>query len=435
MAPRRVKSPSRVLGLIHFLYVTLGMVLYQDALTSPARILRGAPKLKAGDTEITSTISQVILLSGLFVFLWGYRRELIRALRPLLPLLVLLALCFVSVAWSEFPSVTIRRSVTQAICVFFGVFCYFRYGLAKTVEMLAHTTAVLAVLSIVAYFALPDVGRETAEGYSNALRGVYSQKNATGMAMLIASNYWLSAFFGGRKLSFFAICGALATFACLVMSSSATSLGLFCVTGFVHLFNFARRSWRLRVVVTYAVVMIVFVITVALIAAPAELFGLAGRDLSFTGRVPLWIESIDAWLAKPIFGYGFAAFWVDDSVLVQRIWRDITWPAPNAHDGYIDVLLQFGVVGLAVYLWVWATAIFRAVRARRRRNFPEIYWIVGFILTSLFINLDEGGQPSADEFALLLPIVLLALANAPRKIHAAVRRKTVDFDLVEASNQ
>ncbi len=415
IAADRTEFPPRLRGLVYFFYATLGMVLYQDGLTSALRLLRGAPPLEPGQSEISNTIGQLILLCGLVIFLWGYRNMLRRAVRPLLPIIALIALCFVSALWSDFPTVTIRKSGTLTICILFGVYCYFQFGLIKTIEMIANTTAVLAVLSLAAYFLLPSVGRETALNYHNAIRGVYSQKNTIGMAMLIAANYWLFAFFSGRRLSLRAGIGAIATLTCLVLSSSATSLLSFCVILCLHFLDYARRSWRLRFVTIYVVAVVFFVLGVAVLVAPAELLGLFGRDLTLTGRVPLWLASIQAWLAKPILGYGFGAFWDHNSTLVQSIWRDLAWEAPNAHDGYLDVLLQLGVVGFGVCLWVWGRIILGALRAAKRRM-PGISWLMGFILISIIVNLDEGGQPEAGEFALFLPVILLALANVSRQL-------------------
>ena len=429
------EASSRLFGFVNLLYAILGMVLYQDALTSAARTLRGAPTLEPGQSEISNTISQAILLCGLIIFLWTHRRALARATRPLLPVLLLIALCLLSFAWSEFPAVTIRRSGSLAICMFFGVYCYYQFGFTKTIEMMANTTAVLAVLSLATYFLLPSIGRETAITYQNAIRGVYSQKNTIGLAMLIASNYWLYAFFAGRKLGFMSLVGMLATLACLVLSFSATSLLIFFVLFGLHLSNYARRSWRLRLVLIFGITVVLLVLAVIVIAAPSEVLGLFGRDLSFTGRVPLWQESIKAWLARPILGYGYAAFWNQDSVLVQGIWKDIDWNAPDAHNGYIDVLLQLGAVGFALCLWMWGKVIGGTFRARKR-GFSDTSWLVGFILISVLMNLDEGSQPSADEYALFLPLILLALGRVPRMPFRAASKHTFDeADLVPAASE
>jgi len=433
MAPRREKAPSRFLRLVKYVYAILGMVLYQDALTSPMRVLRGAPRLQSGETEITNTIGQLVVLSGLVFFLWKYRRDLVKSLHFLFPVLAVLALCFLSTIWSGFPPSTLRRSVTLSICFFFGIFCYYQFGLAKTIELMAKTTAVLAVLSLAAYYFMPSLGRETAQNYENAMRGVYSQKNSIGAAMLFASNYFLFAFFARRKIGFLGSIGGLAVLACLALSASATALIIFASLIVLHFRNFIRRWWRLRLLLTYGIATVALVLAVGLIAAPAELLGLMGRDLSFTGRVPLWQMVIHYISLKPIFGYGYAAFWNQSSVLAQTIWRDIGWQAPDAHSGYLDVLLQLGAVGFIFCLWTWGRIISRTRRVAKRGGFPELYWLIGLIIITVIVHLDEGPQPAADEFTLIIPVVMLTLERLLRRPMRAPRRKAATAaDLVAA---
>ena len=435
MARKREKAPSRFMRILHYAYTFLGLVLYQDALTSPARFLRGAPKLQSGETEISNTLGQLIILGGVAVFLWKYRHDLAKSLHLLFPIFAVLALCFLSTIWSVYPAMTIRRAVTLSACVFFGIYCYYEFGLAKTVELMAKTTAVLAVLSLLAYYFMPSIGRETAQNYENALKGMYSQKNSIGAAMLLASNYYLFAFFAKRKIGFLGAIGGLAVLVCLALSASATALIIFASLFVVHFRNFIRRFWRLRLVLTYGVSMVVLVLASALIAAPAELFGLVGRDLSFTGRVPLWQNVIHAIMAKPILGYGFAAFWNHDSALVQTIWKYTGWEAPDAHSGYLDALLQLGIVGLAACLWVWSRIVSLALKVSKRGGFPEIYWLVGFTIINVIVNIDEGPQPAADEFTLLLPIIILTLERWRRRPRPFKRRVPVGAGLVAAASK
>jgi O-antigen ligase len=433
MAQAAGKASARDAGLLQYLFAAFGMVLYQDALTTPMRWLRGLPALKPGETEVTNTIGQLLVLVGVFVFLWKYRRSVIASLRVLLPVLILLALCFASAAWSTHPMNSVRRSVTLSICVSFGICCYFQLGLAKTIELLAKTTAVLAVLSLMAYYFVPALGRETALNYENALRGVYSQKNSIGAAMLLASNYFVFAAFGGARFGIFSAMAAAATLACLVLSLSATSLIIFASIVLLNFWHYTERSWRLRVILGYLVAAMTLVVAIALIAAPAEVFALFNRDLTFTGRVPLWQMTLKAVAAKPILGYGFAGFWNTDSVLVQRIWRTIGWNAPDAHNGYIDVLLQLGVIGLALCIWIWGKIISLTGRVAKNRSFKELYWLIGFIIINVVLNLDEGSQPAATQFTLLIPVIILTLVSLQRTGQRV--RRNVSDDLVAAPPQ
>ena len=109
-----------------------------------------------------------------------------------------------------------------------------------------------------------------------------------------------------------------------------------------------RRNWRLFVIFVYGSVSVVLFIAAALIVDSTDVFALIGRDMSFTGRLPLWEMSLQAARVHPLLGYGYNGFWTDDSRAVQYIWAMITWKAPSAHNGYLDIVLQIGLIGLVV---------------------------------------------------------------------------------------
>lgn len=74
--------------------------------------------------------------------------------------------------------------------------------------------------------------------------------------------------------------------------------------------------------------------------------GLLGKDLTLTGRIPLW-QALWPWLAnRPLAGYGFDAFWqpvVNPGV--PELWAWVGWEQHHAHNGYIQLLLDVGLVG------------------------------------------------------------------------------------------
>lgn len=113
--------------------------------------------------------------------------------------------------------------------------------------------------------------------------------------------------------------------------------------------------------------------------------------------------------AHPWLGYGYAAFWNDDTRWVQYIWQTVDWRAPTAHNGYIEVVLEIGLVGLALYAWIWGRIIILAVASSRRARLPVASWVLLFLVVMALLNLDEGTLPYPDQFALLMPGVLCSL--------------------------
>jgi len=85
-------------------------------------------------------------------------------------------------------------------------------------------------------------------------------------------------------------------------------------------------------------------------------------------------------------------------------------------------MLQIGIVGLLLYVWVWGGIIKNSLVAWWRKSLPEARWILLFMLVNLLLNMDEGPLPYPDQFTVLMPgsILLLRSWQRERKFAAAV---------------
>jgi len=396
-------------------YAIFAIMIYEGAFTSSLRYLRGGGHLLPGETEITSTIFQAIILSVLCCMWWVRRRHLLQVMRDIFPYLLILLICTASAFWSDYEFPTLRRSVTLASCVFFGAYCYLAFGLRGTLELVGRATVILALMSLFVFVALPVVGHETAEGYESAMRGVFSQKNSLGEAMLLAVSCYIYLLIENPKSILRPMACLALLFLCIVLSSSATSLVIGVIVMAAGAILWSSQNWRRRVVVLY-VISVAFCLTAVFGAMDsAQLLGILNRDPSFTGRLPLWDATFQAALQRPWLGYGYSGFWNEDSLIVQDIWATIDWQAPSAHNGYIDIMLQIGVIGLLLYAWVWGSIIFLSLRAWWEGSLPEAKWILLFMLINTLLNLDEGPLPYPDQFTVLMPGTILLLASWRRQ--------------------
>jgi O-antigen ligase len=70
-----------------------------------------------------------------------------------------------------------------------------------------------------------------------------------------------------------------------------------------------------------------------------------GRDGTLTGRTELW-PIVIALTDHPVLGTGFESFWLGERL--QKIW-DVYWWHPNeAHNGYLEIYVTLGWVGLGL---------------------------------------------------------------------------------------
>ena len=90
-----------------------------------------------------------------------------------------------------------------------------------------------------------------------------------------------------------------------------------------------------------------------------------GRDPSSTytlsGRIGLWKECLKQAMVAPIMGHGYGSFVGAEGML--RISEKLGWAAPNPHNGYIEVLLDLGFIGVSAYLLILLLSLKNSYRA------------------------------------------------------------------------
>jgi O-antigen ligase len=96
-----------------------------------------------------------------------------------------------------------------------------------------------------------------------------------------------------------------------------------------------------------------------LISSAENILVWGGRDWTLTGRTLIWQETWELLQRRPLLGYGYGAFWAEDSEVASRVQEGVGWETPSAHNGYLDLLLELGVIGLAFFGLSTCTTILR----------------------------------------------------------------------------
>ncbi|WP_425303938.1 O-antigen ligase family protein [Wenxinia saemankumensis] len=248
----------------------------------------------------------------------------------------------------------------------------------------------LMVLSLAFAIALPGWAYMPDEPI---LRGVFNHKNVLGWnAALAAICSATLALDRASGLVLPALLVLAASVACLLLSASATGLVTAGTAIPIALFfaALARQRGAGRVVLILAGLQIAALVLVAGDAALGVLLDGTDKDVSLTGRVPLW-ELVDQSIGRrPLLGYGYQAFWTEGNGEAWAIWARVNWMAPHAHSGYRDTLLSFGAVGALLC----AAVILQAIRAGailHRRHPEELWsWLNVWICVFLVMNLTES---------------------------------------------
>ena len=96
-----------------------------------------------------------------------------------------------------------------------------------------------------------------------------------------------------------------------------------------------------------------------------------GRDPSLSGRTEIWEAMIEKIMERPFTGYGYNGFWLARAGESLDIWYRAKDLPPHGHNGYLNLSLDLGLVGLGLFLATYFKAIARSFRWLRETPGPE----------------------------------------------------------------
>jgi exopolysaccharide production protein ExoQ len=125
-----------------------------------------------------------------------------------------------------------------------------------------------------------------------------------------------------------------------------------------------------------------------------------GRDMTFTGRTEVWNELLKVG-TDPLLGTGYMSFW-DDSFYQSKL---PNWVAFSAHNGYLEIYLAGGYIGIGALVLMLLGVIGRINRALADgSDYSAVRFAI--LVMALLANFAESN------FACMTPLGMLFLIAA-----------------------
>lgn len=354
------------------------------------------------------------------VSLWALNRHgilplFMEKLRTLWIVLPFVIFSLVSVAWSAHAGVTVSRWFTFIFIFIVGGYLGVRNDVKKLLEYLTVFCGLMLVASVAFVYLLPDQGVMHYYSIQGAWKGIYWHKNHMGFIAGFAAVLFLvnliQAWTANKKQALAWAGLYIFSLAVLYMTDSVGAyLSVIVLHGIVLLvvllLKFGHRLRARHYVIFGAVVAVG---ALAIFFNLDFVFSLFNRSTSLTGRIPMWGHLFDVYLSQhPLEGYGFNAFW---KVLEHRVTIQMLSKYPDqiiiADNGFVDILMNVGIVGLFFFLLFYFVAWWRAVKYSITTvdiagTFPVIfmaYTLIANVSWSLFFE--------SESFFMLAMIALL----------------------------
>jgi|GEM_PF-158660 len=351
---------------------------------------------------------------------------------------LLVGLAIVSVVWSVTPIITMRRSLALLGTTLLGIYLAARYTRRELLRILAWMLGLIAVLSAGFALLLPSYGIHF-KNY-NSFRGIFENKNTLACYMAFAALIWLLHSFSCRRERILGFVFCAISITLLFLAKSVTGLTVFFVCLIMLLICLVAQWSSLR---TKLPLYILLVSVAILMFWSANHFDLVltvlGRDATLTGRTVLWQWVWYMIQQHPWLGYGYNAFWLGLQGPSSIIWQHFSWKPANAHNGYLDLWLELGLVGMVFFALSLFANLYKAIWLIWKRNGPDkmmpllfffflmvynipessildrnsIFWIL-YVAFSLQLRVDEKGETFSKD--LKKKVVILTNIIAPYRL-------------------
>ena len=344
----------------------------------------------------------IFLVLAALAVLVARRSRVGSLLRKNVLVMLFFSFCVVSIVWSDFPFVALKR-IIKAIGDLAMVLIILTESdpMAALKRLVTRLGFLLFPLSILFTKYYPAIGRRLTMSWTMETTGVTTQKNELGLDCMMYGVFFLWMIVSvyrerqdsrrsrrvranGRLLAYGTIIAMIIWL--LSQCNSTTSITGLISAGAVTWF--ASRPSRKPAVVHLLVLAVLGTAVTALFFDPGGgMLGALGKDATLTGRTEIW-GLVLGLHTNPLVGTGFESFWLGPRLLKMRTALP-HFPVNEAHNGYLEVYLNLGWVGICFLALLLVTG-YKKIISGIRRNPVNASLFLGFVLCTLFNSFTEA---------------------------------------------
>ncbi len=340
----------------------------------------------------------VILLVIAIVVLIGRSRQVGQLLRANGPVTFFFCYCALTLMWSDYPGVAFKRWIKLVgdLAVTLIVLTE-REPRVAFERLLARLSYLLIPISILLMKYYPQLGMGWNAWTGAAVyTGVTTNKNSLGAVCLLLGlgTLWRLVIVykdredpsRSRRMVPLLVILAMVLWLFRLMDAK-TALMSFLIAGFLLLAAnhraVIRRPGTAHLLTLFFLTLIVAVVFFGI---DPDALKAIGRNSTLTERTDLW-ASVLSLVRNPVFGTGFESFWLGPRL--TELWRVYPWRPNEAHDGYLEIFLNLGWVGVSLLAIVLITG-YRRVFDAWKRHLPLGDIRLAYFFVGLVFNFTEA---------------------------------------------
>jgi exopolysaccharide production protein ExoQ len=301
------------------------------------------------------------------------------------PLLAFLVLITVSIVWSAYPSATAVGLVATYLTILSAVAFAVSYSWKELLHSLGVALRVLIAGSLVFelfvslvlrrpllpfWYEYPDGPLAKSLYWSRDLlldggkiQGLPGNSALLGFLALLALVVFAVQLFSGATRRWPTVAWiAVAALTVYLTRSATITLALVGVVVVALALLAIRRAGtgRARVVLYAVFATLVAVLAVVAVVARNPILAALGKSPDLTGRTNIWDFVIGLASQRPVLGWGWVSYWAPWATPLTDMPKEGGVQQFQAHNAWLDIWLQLGIVGLVVFGALVISTVVRA---------------------------------------------------------------------------
>lgn len=374
--------PTWLLALLMVYLLTAGQFMTKD--------IAGDASLAQGSTENPFDVQMQIAawVIGVGIML-PYLKQTLKAAfsEPLIA--SLMGMVLLSCIWADVGVVEcLRRGVMVDLTILLAFYISSRYTQQEQLSLL-YSVGIIAVVScyVVAMIA-PDYNH----GFDGEWKGIFGHKND--LAIYLPFAVTPALFLKPRKPSRFFIKFAIIALSLVLLVLSQSRSGWITCTAFLAYLAISKLipKGKSRKIILSKMVLITGVVLVGVLIYEnlGAVAVFLGKDPNLSNRTDIWAAILPSIFNRPWLGYGYGGFWQGlEGNSADVIFIIGTWLG-HAHDGYLQIVLQLGLVGLALTLAITFSGFKSALKLHSSTEAKYYLWYTGALVMLMVGSIDES---------------------------------------------
>jgi O-antigen ligase len=388
-------------------------------------VMQNSASLVDTDFHPTALIITICLYISSLIFILRRYKQMLRLLKSSFFYLSLPFLALASTAWSAEPDLTPRRASLFIISTAAALYIGDRFSIHQIGNLLITLLLIETICPIFLYPLAPQLVIDPFFG--DAWRALTEQKNVFGSLMCQAVLFFYlikpERYAAARYVL------VLAAAVLLFLSKASSAVLVMCLILLSLPILFVMRLTKKQLVAVLPSLMLLVATLAGLLIRYQDLaFGILGKDSTYTGRSGIWELVLVSISRRPLLGYGYNAYWVGLKGESLNVILASGWLVPNAHNGFLDLTLELGLVGLVIFLITFFMTAKDAFHYLRSSNETNTLWPMVFLL---FMFLHSFAESDLVNHNVLTFFLFIAVSRALAKWRKASNSAPTSASLTE----